>query len=29
MDQLDAMYHKGFDAWKAEIKAIKDKYPKP
>tara|TARA_Y100000401_G_C8291175_1_gene208810 strand:+ start:589 stop:951 length:363 start_codon:yes stop_codon:yes gene_type:complete len=28
-DQLDTMYHKGFDAWKAEIKAIKDKYPKP
>ena len=29
MDQLDTMYHKGFDAWKTEIKAIKDKYPKP
>ena len=27
-DQLDTIYHKGIDAWKAEIKAIKDKYPK-
>ncbi len=27
-DQLDAIYWKGIDAWKADIKAIKDKYPK-
>jgi hypothetical protein len=27
-EQLDEMYHNGFDAWKAKIKAIKDKYPK-
>ncbi len=28
-DQLDKIYHDGVDAWKADIKAIKDKYPKP
>ena len=28
-DQFDDMYHNGFDAWKATIKAVKDKYPKP
>ena len=28
-DQLDLMYHSGFDAWKAKIKETKDKYPKP
>ena len=27
-DQLDALYHKGYDGWKAEIEAIKNKYPK-
>jgi hypothetical protein len=27
-DQLDDMYNNGFDAWKATIKATKDKYPK-
>ena len=27
-DQLDQIYHSGIDAWKADIKAIKDKYPK-
>ena len=27
-DQLDDMYHNGFDAWKATIKTTKDKYPK-
>ena len=27
-DQLDKIYHSGLDAWKADIKAIKDKYPK-
>ena len=28
-DQLDKIYHSGIDAWKADIKAVKDKYPKP
>ena len=27
-EQLDKIYHGGIDAWKADIKAIKDKYPK-
>ena len=27
-DQLDKIYHDGIDAWKADIKAVKDKYPK-
>ena len=27
-EQLDQIYHSGIDAWKADIKAIKDKYPK-
>ena len=29
VDQLDNIYHNGIDAWKATIKATKDKYPKP
>lgn len=28
VDQLDTLYHGGYDAWKAEIEAIKNKYPK-
>ena len=28
-DQLDKIYHDGIDAWKADIKAVKDEYPKP
>ena len=28
-EQLDLLYHFGIDGWKAEIKAIKDKHPKP
>jgi len=28
-DQLDTIYHKGIDAWKAEIAAVKTEYPKP
>ena len=28
-DQLDKIYHSGLTAWKADIKSIKDKYPKP
>ena len=27
-EQLDKIYHSGVDVWKADIKAIKDKYPK-
>ena len=29
VSQLDDIYHNGIDGWKATIKAIKDKYPKP
>ena len=28
-DQMDTIFHSGVDVWKAEIQAIKDKYPKP
>jgi hypothetical protein len=28
-DQLDLLYHGGYDAWKASIDEIKNKYPKP
>ena len=28
-DQFDTLYHGGYDAWKAQIDAIKFKYPKP
>lgn len=28
-DQLDMLYHGGFDAWKAAIDAVKRQYPKP
>lgn len=28
-DQLDTLYHQGYDGWRAEIDAIKTKYPKP
>ena len=27
-DQFDTIFHKGLDAWKTEIQAVKDKYPK-
>lgn len=27
-DQLDELYHNGFDGWKDTIQAIKNKYPK-
>jgi hypothetical protein len=27
-DQLDTIFHDGLDAWKAQIQAVKDKYPK-
>ena len=28
-DQLDKIFHEGVDAWKAEIQAVKDQFPKP
>ena len=28
-DQFDLLYHGGYEAWKATIQAVKDKYPKP
>tara|TARA_Y100001938_G_C7842433_1_gene306755 strand:- start:187 stop:498 length:312 start_codon:yes stop_codon:yes gene_type:complete len=28
-DQLDNIFHNGIDAWRADIQAIKDQYPKP
>jgi hypothetical protein len=28
VDQLDKIFHDGLDAWKAQIQAVKDKYPK-
>ena len=28
-DQLDLIYHEGIDAWKAQIAAVKQSYPKP
>ena len=27
-DQFDTIFHEGLDAWKAEIQAVKNKYPK-
>ena len=29
LDQLDLMYHGGYDAWKASIDAVKAQFPKP
>lgn len=29
VDQLDLIYHEGIDAWKAQIAAVKQEYPKP
>lgn len=28
-DQLDMLYHQGIEGWKAEIKKVKDQFPKP
>lgn len=28
-DQLDTLYHGGYDAWKASIEAVKNQFPKP
>ena len=27
-EQFDTIFHEGLDAWRAQIQAIKDKYPK-
>jgi hypothetical protein len=27
-DQLDILYHSGFDAWKSAIQAVKEEFPK-
>lgn len=27
-EQFDLLYHGGYDAWKASVQVIKDKYPK-
>jgi hypothetical protein len=27
-DQFDTIFHEGIDAWKAQIQAVKEKYPK-
>ena len=27
-DQLDILYHQGFDAWKSAIQAVKEEFPK-
>jgi hypothetical protein len=27
-DQFDLLFHGGMDVWKAQIQAVKDKYPK-
>lgn len=28
-DQMDLLYHGGYDGWKAAITAVKNQYPKP
>ena len=28
-EQMDVLFHQGYDGWKAMIQAVKDKYPKP
>lgn len=28
-EQFDLLFHGGYDAWKSQIQAVKDKYPKP
>ncbi len=28
-DQMDILYHQGYDGWKLAIQTIKNKYPKP
>jgi len=29
IEQLDTLYHQGYDGWRAQIQAVKDQYPKP
>ena len=29
LEQLDILYHQGYDGWKATIDEVKNKYPKP
>ena len=29
VDQLDILYHQGYDGWKATITAVKEEFPKP
>ena len=29
VDQLDILYHQGYDGWKAAIDAVKQEFPKP
>lgn len=28
VDQLDILYHQGFDAWKSAIQVVKEEFPK-
>lgn len=28
-EQFDTLYHGGYDAWRASVQVIKDRYPKP
>lgn len=28
-EQLDILFHQGFDGWKAAIQAVKEQFPKP
>ncbi len=28
-DQMDQLFHLGYDGWKAEVQKVKDKFPKP
>jgi ribosome-interacting GTPase 1 len=28
-EQLDTLYHQGYDGWKATIEAVKQEFPKP
>ena len=28
-EQLDTLYHQGYDGWKAMVDEVKNKYPKP
>ena len=29
VDQLDVLYHGGYDAWRASVQEVKDQFPKP